>query len=50
MAYHRILDLRSSLASIAFGDDSRSDEEKIMISGDTRAKQKAREMVNLIIN
>lgn len=49
MAYRRLLELRQALESVIASDAMQSrDEDKTVVTGDAKAKQKARQMVRII--
>jgi hypothetical protein len=48
--YHCLLHLQSSLRSLAYGDDDKPENEKVMVTGDAKAKAKAREMIEITHN
>lgn len=50
LSYSRLMDLRSVLVVVAEMDSRRPEKDRCVVAGDTRAKQKARDMVELIRN
>ena len=50
VAYRRILQLYPSLKGLVLSDLTKHDTEKVLVSGDSSAKRKAREMVAVIEN
>jgi hypothetical protein len=50
VAYRRLLQLYPSLKGLVLSDLTKPDSEKVLISGDSAAKRKAREMVTIIEN
>jgi hypothetical protein len=50
MGYRCLLQLQSSLRSLAYGDDDKPEKEKVMVTGDAKAKAKAQEMIEIIHN
>ena len=50
MAYHRLLQLYPSLRALNYSDKTKPDCEKVLVSGETAAKRKAKEMVEIIEN
>lgn len=48
MAYKRLLELQPSLSSIVYADDARPPNQKQVVTGDAKAKAKARQMVAII--
>jgi len=49
-AYGRLNLVRRNLVSIAYQDEVRSTQNKLIVTGDARAKAKSQEMLNLIKN
>ena len=47
-AYERLIEIQTHLRAIAYQDETRLNDEKKIITGDTRAKARATEMCNLI--
>ena len=50
VAYRRLLQLYPSIKGLVFSDLTRPDAEKVLISGDSASKRKAREMLTIIEN
>lgn len=50
VAYRRLLQLYPSLKGLVLSDLTKHDSEKVLVSGDSAAKRKAREMVGVIEN
>jgi hypothetical protein len=50
VAYRRLLQLYPSLKGLVLSDLTKPDAEKVLVSGDSAAKRKAREMVAVIEN
>ena len=50
VAYRRLLQLYPSLKGLVLSDLTKHDAEKVLVSGDSAAKRKAREMVAVIEN
>jgi len=48
MAYCCLLQLYPSLRALNYGDKTKPDHEKVLVSGDAAAKRKATEMVEII--
>jgi len=48
MVYRQLLQLYLSLRALNYNDKTKPDGEKVLISGDTAAKRKAKQMVELI--
>ena len=48
--YRRLRELRSIIILVVEVDETRPEQDRRVISGDTRAKAKARDMVQLIGN
>jgi hypothetical protein len=49
-AYERLNLVRRNLVSIAYQDEARSLADKLIVTGDAKAKAKSQEMLNLIKN
>ena len=49
-AYERLNLVQHNLVSIAYQDEARSPQDKLIVTGDARAKAKSQEMLNLIKN
>jgi hypothetical protein len=49
-AYERLNLVRRNLVSIAYQDEAQSPQDKLIVTGDARAKAKSQEMLNLIKN
>lgn len=49
-AYERLNLVRRNLVSIAYQDEARFPQDKLIVTGDARAKAKSQEMLNLIKN
>lgn len=50
VAYRRLLQLYPSLKGLVLSDLTKNDAEKVLVSGDSSSKRKAREMVAVIEN
>ncbi|KAF8956006.1 hypothetical protein BDZ97DRAFT_1672403, partial [Flammula alnicola] len=50
VAFRRLLQLYASLQALMYSDISKPESERVLISGDSKAKRKAREMVEIIKN
>ena len=48
LAYHRLLELHGTLKVVVANDEEKRAEDKIVVTGDAKAKAKARKMVKLI--
>jgi hypothetical protein len=48
LAYSRLLDLRASLTSIVYADEARPNPQKLIMTGDAKAKAKAKLMIEVI--
>jgi len=49
-AYERLLTVRPNLVSIVYQDEARPEKDKLIITGERKAKEKAKEMCDLIKN
>jgi hypothetical protein len=50
MAYRRLLEIQPMLSSIVYADEARQRDQKQLVTGDAKAKDKARKMVAIIKN
>jgi hypothetical protein len=48
LAYRRLLELKPTLMSVVFADEARRDDQKQIVTGDTKAKAKALDPVVLL--
>jgi len=48
MAFRRLLQLNTKLKSLAYNDESVSESERILVTGDRASQRKARDMVDII--
>jgi hypothetical protein len=47
-AYRRLLELKSTLTSIVYADEARPDNQKLIVTGDAKAKSKSKAMTDVI--